>query len=151
MPKTVIELFAIDILVSLEKVKRYSRDYTSPEKLLAEEIVFSAILRELKMIGEGAKRILAHPPYAQYTKPSWRIMIGCSNSIAHHHFGINPDEIFKVIQQDIPLFEHDLIEFIIKIQNEDLLRILAKVKDELALLKRHESIDYLENIEQLLG
>ncbi len=103
------------------------------------------------MIGEGVKRILAHPPYAQYTKPSWRIMIDCSNSIAYNHVGINPDEIFKAVQQDIPLFEQDLIEFLIKIQNEDLLRVLAGVKEELALLKRHESIEYLETIEQLLG
>lgn len=63
MPKRMLEAFPVDILVSIDKAKRYSEGHDTVKSLLVDEKSFSATIRELEIIGEAMKYILNHQPY----------------------------------------------------------------------------------------
>jgi uncharacterized protein with HEPN domain len=150
MPKRVIEFFAIDILVSIEKVKRYSSGHNSAEAFFAEEMAFAATLRELEIIGEAVRMILDHEPYEPFLKKKWRIIVDCRNVIAHGYFGITISEIYRITQKNIPSFEQEFIDFLKKIRNDKLFLAITDVKEEFTNSKRLDSLDYLKKIEQVL-
>lgn len=150
MPKRVIEFFAIDILISIEKARKYSQSYDSAEEFHTNEMAFAATLRELEIIGEAVRAILEHPPYDQHVKQKWRIIVDCRNVIAHEYFGISYNEISKIIYRDLPIFEEEFINFLKKINRENLFQAVEDIKKEFAQSKRFESLEYLEKIEALL-
>ena len=62
MPNRVIEYFVLDILIAIDKVKRYSAGFETGEEFAADEKSYSATMRELEIIGEALKHVLGYPP-----------------------------------------------------------------------------------------
>lgn len=55
MPKRRIEFFVIDVLIQIEKIKRYTFPYQTAQELMHDEVQLSATLRELEILGEACK------------------------------------------------------------------------------------------------
>ena len=58
MPKRMVDLFVLDIIISIDRIKRYSKKLGNGEDLRNNETLCSAILRELGIIGEAMNQIL---------------------------------------------------------------------------------------------
>ena len=56
MPRRPIELFLIDILVAIDKIRRNASPL-SLEKFIQEENIFSGTMRDFEIIGEAAKHL----------------------------------------------------------------------------------------------
>ncbi len=88
------------ILECIERIEQY------PEGLIEGDFVSNfekqdAILRRLEVIGEAVKNI---PEIVRKKFPDvpWRKIAGLRDIVIHAYFGIKPQRIWKIIQQDIP-------------------------------------------------
>lgn len=152
MHKIIVEFFLVDILISIEKIKRFAKEYDTYEAFLADERGVSAIIRELTVIGEAIKNVLAHSSYEQLTHHDWRLIVDFRNVLVHYYFGTDYDEVFEIIKKDIIEFEKEYIDFIIALKERDSLsEVLATTKNELTRANRFETIKYLNKIELLFG
>ncbi len=89
MPKRVIELFAIDILVAMDKIARYHSEHSDAQSFYHDEKSFDATMRELQIIGEATKHLITSRKLAN----EYRVIVDFRNLIVHEYFGIDSDEI----------------------------------------------------------
>ena len=150
MPKRTIEIFVVDILLSIDRAKRYSQEHKTIESFIEDEKSYSAALRELEIIGEAMKYIINHKPFNHLVEPRWRIIIDFRNIIAHDYFGLRDNEVFKVLNRDLIAFEGEFLSFLNEIRNADLYEAFETAKEECMAKKHKESIKYLNSIVERL-
>ncbi len=93
MSKRVVEFFIVDILIAIEKVKRYTSEFNCAQDFMHDEKSFDATMRELEIIGEATKHLIR----GNLLDNEWQIVVDFRNVIAHEYFGIDSDEIWEVI------------------------------------------------------
>ena len=151
MPKRRIDFFIIDILIFIEKIKRYAITLNNESDLLADELRLDAILRTLGLMGEAMNHILKSKKFKDYSKPSWKKIIGFRNLVIHEYFGINTDEVFKIIKIHVLTLEKEILELIKNFkEDDDFMQAVVDTQNDLALLHRIDGVNYLAKIERLL-
>jgi len=109
MSKRDFTLYIADIFIAINKIQRYTIDISDAESLKWNEIVWDATIRELEIIGE-ATRILIESKILENKK--YRKIVDFRNIIAHAYFGLDEEEVFSVIKNNLTLFEEELITLI---------------------------------------
>lgn len=91
-------LFLQDILEAIRKIESYlaGRDRIAFE---ADAMAYDAVIRNLEIIGEAAKRLPAELTDAAPEIP-WRMVCGFRDHLAHAYFGLDEDTIWDVISQE---------------------------------------------------
>jgi len=94
-----IRLYIKDILESISKIQRATREYQKVD-LLKNDIVFDGIILNLQIIGESVKQI---PPSIRekYPQIDWSSIIGLRNIIAHTYFSLDPEIIWDITQTEL--------------------------------------------------
>jgi uncharacterized protein with HEPN domain len=77
------------------------------EDFFADSKTFDAVIRNLQIIGEAAKKI---PPdiRRQYKTVEWKKLAGLRDIVIHDYFGINEDIIWDVITSRMPLLAQEV-------------------------------------------
>jgi len=98
--------FLTDIHVCSIKILDYTKDMTR-EDFFADSKTFDAVIRNLQIIGEAAKKI---PPdiRRQYKTVEWKKLAGLRDIVIHDYFGINEDIIWDVITSRMPVLAHEI-------------------------------------------
>jgi len=108
-----LRLYLEDIRTGCEKVLRYSSGL-SFEQFRQDDLRYDAILRNIEIIGEAAKRIPAQIR-DKYPEIEWRKISGLRDITAHEYFSISDEIVWDVIQNKIPglilQIENVLIDF----------------------------------------
>lgn len=120
MSKRHIELFIVDILIAIDRIRRYHQDHNDAESFFYDEKSFDATMRELQIIGEATKHLLQ----AQLIDDTYRIVVDFRNVIVHEYFGIDADEIWDILQNELPTFENTIYSLIKRVDQETLGQIL---------------------------
>ena len=97
--------FINDIQNSIQKIEIYIQDMEY-EELVENDLVKDAVIRNLEIIGEVAKNIDENIR-KQYEDIPWRKIIGLRNILSHAYFGIDWENIWKIIKDDIPQFKNE--------------------------------------------
>ena len=89
-----------DMLIALEKVLRFTQG-VDLARFVDDERTFDAVVRNLEIIGEAAKRIPAEVQ-ASYPDVEWRSIAGLRDIVAHEYFGIDEDILWDIIEHQVP-------------------------------------------------
>ncbi len=108
MMKRTYRLYLNDIIQAMNKIERYAQglDYDS---FINNEMVVDAVLRNIEVIGEAAAQI-PETIKQQYSNIPWKKIIGLRNIVVHEYFGIDLDNIWKIVTENIPETKPQLVE-----------------------------------------
>lgn len=90
----------LDMLIAARKIQRFVSGLTA-EAFAADELVQSAVIRELQVIGEAARLITAETRTAA-SQIDWRAITGMRNRLVHQYFSIRLDVVWETVHQSIP-------------------------------------------------
>jgi len=94
------KLFLEDIMESIGKIEKYIEGI-SFENFVGRQIVIDAVIRNLEIIGEACKHIPARIR-KRYEKIPWKAIIGLRDIATHEYFGLDLENIWKIVREDIP-------------------------------------------------
>jgi uncharacterized protein with HEPN domain len=89
-----------DMLCAARKVISYAKD-TTRETLPAVPMRLDAVLYEIVVMGEAARR-LSDEIRAAHPEAPWRDIIGMRSVVTHGYDQIDDDELWQVIEHDLP-------------------------------------------------
>ena len=72
------------------------------EQFLEDSKTQDAVIRNLQVIGEAAKK-LSQTLYKTYPHLPWKQMAGMRDRIVHEYFGIKYDIVWTVANQELPV------------------------------------------------
>lgn len=107
------ELYLADIIEAashikafLEKLEKQDRD-----SFLGDELVRSAVLQKMTIIGEAAARI-SEETRAQYSEVPWHQVRGMRNILVHAYFSVNWDIVWDTATLAVPLFADQITKIL---------------------------------------
>ena len=94
------ELYLADMLDAIEAIERFVAGVDEP-RFLSNELVQSAVLQKLSIIGEAAARL---PDSAREAMPEipWKEIIGFRNIAVHAYFSVDWRIVFVTVTDDLP-------------------------------------------------
>ncbi len=96
----------LDMLTAARRIIEYAHNHND-QSFLSNHRDQDAILRQLTIIGEAAKRISAELRGAHPGIP-WRRIAGFRDVVVHDYFHVDLDEVWRIVQNDVP----DLVKLI---------------------------------------
>lgn len=99
MPKT-HEVYLRDIAQAIAKIERYTRNL-SFQQFMKTELVVDAVVRNLEIIGEAAKRI---PDKVKENAPTieWKKISGLRDILIHEYSGVDLEIIWDIVKNKLP-------------------------------------------------
>lgn len=94
-------LYLTDMLEAADAIHRFLAD-VSREKFLDNEILQSAILQKLIVIGEASAR-LSSDFRADHAEVPWADVVGFRNIAVHEYFAVSWPIVWITATQDVPL------------------------------------------------
>ena len=94
------QLFLRDMVEAAQKVIRYTTDREA-ESFAADEMAYDATLRNLEILGEGAKKI-PEDIRQRYPSVDWRGVAGLRDILTHAYFALENATLWKIIRTDVP-------------------------------------------------
>ena len=94
-------LYLADILDAIEAVERFVAGFDEA-RFLADELVQSAVLQKLSIIGEAAAR-LSEATRDGAPEIPWREIIGFRNIAVHAYFSVDWRIVFVTAVDDLPV------------------------------------------------
>ena len=102
---------------SLDKIFRYSKDIESAEALYNNEPIFDAVLMNFIVIGESVSRF-DDEFKTKFSEVPWREVKGLRNIVAHNYFGVDPEEIWDIIQNHLVPLKEQIKSIIEKLEEK---------------------------------
>ena len=93
-------LYLADIADAADKICRFTQTI-SYDEFHQSETVFDAVLFNLQIIGEAAKRLPPHAT-AMMDEIAWTDAARFRDFVAHHYFSIDPEIVWDIVKQQIP-------------------------------------------------
>lgn len=101
MPKRDADLLIEDILAAIGKIEDYTRG-VNHDAFLADAKTIDAVVRNLEIIGEAARRMPAEFVTA-YPDVPWQQIAGLRNRVVHYeYFGLDLEIVWQIIEGDLP-------------------------------------------------
>ena len=89
-----------DMQAAVEKTERYVEGLDLAE-FQASDMAIDAVIRNIEVIGEAARQ-LPDDVRARYDEVPWSRIIGLRNIVAHGYFGVDVENIWKVVKDNLP-------------------------------------------------
>ena len=99
------------LLDAIAHIKKYTVDM-GEATFLNHEMAQDAVIRNIEILGEAANNIRQYYPKLakQYSDIPWDDIYLMRNKITHDYHTIDFEMVWKVIENDLPLLEHQIKE-----------------------------------------
>ncbi|EIA39593.1 hypothetical protein RLTM_02551 [Thermus parvatiensis] len=71
------------------------------DTFVRNELVYDAVLRNLEVLGEAAKKV-PDPVRARYPSVEWRAIAGLRDVLAHAYFALDEATLWDIVAQKVP-------------------------------------------------
>ncbi len=106
------ELYIRHMLDAIQAIEEYLVDFDY-EKFLSKSMAQDAVIRQLSIIGEAAKR-LTDELKEKHSKIPWKDVCGMRDKLIHDYFGIDLKEVWETATQDLKKLKQSLNNYNIK-------------------------------------
>ncbi len=96
-----------NILDSINKISNYTQHFRSADELYNDDKSFDAVLMNFVIIGEMVAK-LSEEFKENNSKVDWSNIKGFRNIIAHQYFGIDAEEVWGIILNELPILKREL-------------------------------------------
>ena len=93
------DLYFEHVLRAIALIERFTAG--GREAFFADEMVQSAVIRQLEIIGEAARN-LSSEMKARETMVPWRDIAGTRDKLIHGYFSVKLDVVWNVVVQELP-------------------------------------------------
>lgn len=90
----------LDMLKAAQMVQEYASSLDEPQ-FLANSRDQDAILRQLTILGEAAKRV-SQEFRREHQEIPWRQIAGLRDVVVHDYLLVDLQEVWRIIQEDVP-------------------------------------------------
>ena len=94
------KFFVEDILKAIERIQAYVGDATF-EEFSRNDLLPAAVERKFIIIGEAVRHV-PNEIIDSYPSVPWRQMADMRNLVTHMYWGVNPQNLWDTIHQDLP-------------------------------------------------
>jgi len=94
-----------DMAEAIRQIDKYASK--GKQAFERDELIRVWIVHHLQVLAEAARGISEESQKRYHTIP-WSKIIGFRNILVHHYFTINADEIWAVVEADIPQLKREL-------------------------------------------
>jgi uncharacterized protein with HEPN domain len=105
-----VRLYLEDIVHAGEKIVRFT-DGMTLESFVADERTYDAVLRNLEVIGEAAKRV-PEETRQQMPEVPWRAIAGFRDFVAHVYFALDDAIVWSAVQDELPKLCESVTRFL---------------------------------------
>ncbi len=95
-----------DIIEAVNAIERFLQNVTK-DKFLTDELLQSAVLHKLTIIGEAASRV-SDDLKSRYSEIEWKAIIGFRNIAVHAYFSVKWDIVWVTAKQDTQLLRKQI-------------------------------------------
>ena len=134
-----LELFLVDVLIAIQKIRNYTKEFSDVDTLMHDELHWDATIRQFEIIGEALNNLLAEERFNKLSPRYFRKIVNFRNAINHGYFGIVHEEVWDIIITKLDLLDSDM-KSIIK-ENFD---VTSAVKSEVS--KHYSVIEYFKEL-----
>ncbi len=92
------------ILEAISKIQDYTSRIVNPDKLYKDIKTFDATVMNFVLIGEMVSKINDRFK-SENPNFEWNKIKDFRNIVAHNYFGIDAEEVWQIIQNDLPLLK----------------------------------------------
>ncbi|MEA3553368.1 MAG: HepT-like ribonuclease domain-containing protein [Campylobacterota bacterium] len=103
-----IELFIVDIFVSIQKIDEYTNLFDNPSDLQHSSLHWDATIRQLEVIGEALNNLLNNDTFNRLAPKYFRKIVNFRNAIVHGYFGIDLDEVWDIITDKLKILKENI-------------------------------------------
>jgi uncharacterized protein with HEPN domain len=137
------EFYIVDIFIAIDKIKRYTKDFSNAQELLHDEKTWDAVIRELEIIGEATNKLIK----LNFLKKDFKIIVDFRNIIVHEYFGIDEKIVWEVVTAYLKDFYNELLN--LSKNNKNLNFTIHKAIEE----NKHNKkvIDFLKELQNVLS
>jgi len=136
-----LQLFVVDILVAIQKIKQYTITFDNPNDFQHSSLHWDATIRQLEIIGEALNKLLEDQLFNSLSPTYFRKVVNFRNSIVHGYFGIDVEEVWNVISYNLNTLEQDIL-LIVK-NNIDITQAIECEIEEYKKLNDTDIVKYL--------
>lgn len=113
------------MLERIHRIERYTAD--GHRAFLDDEMIQDAVVRNLEVIGEAAKRV---PDELRAQRPEipWKSIAGLRDVLIHQYEGVSLPEVWRVVEDDLPGLRREIESMIPPL--EELERELANPQSD---------------------
>lgn len=101
-------MYVEHVLESIRKIETFVEGLDF-ENFRKNELVQSAVMRELEIIGEAAKKISEELKQVKPVMP-WKKVVGMRDKLAHDYFEIDVEAVWQTIKDDLVFLKKNLLE-----------------------------------------
>ena len=103
------------MLNAIDRINEYVKGLSSPDEYFRSIVVFDATLMNFINIGEMTDR-LTKELKDQHPGLDWQRIKDFRNLVAHDYLGVDAEEVWQIIKNDLPIFRSQLNKILIDLK-----------------------------------